>query len=431
MTAKRKIFLFTLSGSLLLGISLYLTDTYTSFFTHSADYATEADSSVVVPVEEPIIKYGIPLTGMEIREERVKRNERFIDLLAGTYMAEKVKRQISLLPKSVFDFKKIIASKKYTVISKTDSVKTAVALVYETSPVEYVVFRLQDSLTTETHLREIKTEEKSVSGEISSSLYETIDQLKISPELTNKFVDVFGWQVDFQHLQKGDRFKLIYEENSVDGQPYGIGKILGIYFQHFGHSYYAIPFDQGGGVDYFDERGNSLRKALLKYPIEFMRISSRYSLNRFHPVMGVFRPHLGTDFAAPAGTPIRSVGDGIVQEAQYTVNNGNYVKIRHNGTYSTGYLHMSKIASGMVAGASVRQGQIIGYVGSTGLATGPHLCYRFWKNGVQVDAMHVELPPSKPIENSYWKKYDDVMVFTMLKLEAIPFTVSDEAFTSR
>ncbi|MDH4058998.1 MAG: peptidoglycan DD-metalloendopeptidase family protein, partial [Cyclobacteriaceae bacterium] len=228
------------------------------------------------------------------------------------------------------------------------------------------------------------------------------------------------WQVDFQRLQEGDQFKLIYEEMQVEGNPVGIQQINGIYFSHFGNGYFAIPFDQGNGLDYFDEEGNSLRKALLKYPIEFTRISSRYSGRRFHPVQKRYKPHLGTDFAAPQGTPIRSVGDGVVLEATYKSNNGNYVKIRHNSTYATQYLHMSKIASGIKPGVRVRQGQWIGNVGSTGLATGPHVCYRFWKNGVQVDALRVELPPSEPIANSYKVQYDLKKEEVIKQLEAIP-----------
>ncbi len=334
------------------------------------------------------------------------------------------------MPKKTFDFRKIAASKKYTLISQIDSAKTAIAFVYEPNPVDYIVLHLKDSLVVESHKREIKTEDRTVTGTITSSLYETIDALNISPELTNKFVDVFGWQVDFQHLQKGDRFKLIYEENSVEGQSIGIGKILGIYFEHFNNGYYAFPFDQGDGIDYFDEEGNSLRKALLKYPIEFTRISSRYSLSRFHPVVKVFRAHLGTDFAASTGTPIRTVGDGIVVEAQYATNNGNYVKIRHNGTYTTGYLHMSKIASGIFAGAHVKQGQTIGYVGSTGLATGPHLCYRFWKNNVQVDALRVELPPSKPVAKKYVTEFEEVKKELILRLRLLPFNDAPDRLAS-
>jgi murein DD-endopeptidase MepM/ murein hydrolase activator NlpD len=186
-----------------------------------------------------------------------------------------------------------------------------------------------------------------------------------------------------------------------------------------GSELYAYPFDQGNGLDYFDEEGKSLRKALLKYPIEFTRISSRYTMNRFHPVQKRWKAHLGTDFAAPTGTPIRSVGDGLVEEAQYKSNNGNYVKVRHNATYTTQYLHMSRIASGVKAGTRVKQGQVIGYVGSTGLATGPHLCYRFWKNGVQVDALKVELPPSEPILKEKMEAFLRAIEQTKAKLDQI------------
>jgi murein DD-endopeptidase MepM/ murein hydrolase activator NlpD len=269
--------------------------------------------------------------------------------------------------------------------------------------------------------REVVTVEKNISGVIHSTLSQTIEELGISHELTNKFVDIFAWQVDFQRLQKGDKFKLIYQENQVEGTTVGITGISAVYFEHFGNDYFAFPFDQGDGIDYFDDDGKSLRKALLKYPIEFTRISSRYSGKRFHPVRKVYRAHLGTDFAAPTGTPIRSVGDGIVLEAQYKSNNGNYVKIRHNNTYTTQYLHMSRIGQGIRPGTRVRQGQTIGYVGSTGLATGPHLCYRFWKNGRQVDALKVELPPSQPIKSEFMDAFDRVKAELTTKLEAIPF----------
>lgn len=422
---------FIIGIALLLFVAVFSLFTYSTLFNRPGDYEAAIDSSKLVIIEKPVYKYGMLVNGMEVKESYVKRNQRFADLFEGSFVKPEILQQLTLLPKDVFNFKKIVSSKKYALIHKTDSLKTAVALVYEPNAVEYVIFHLKDSLIVESHEREIKTEEKSVTGVIATSLYETIEAMNISNELTNKFVDVFGWQVDFQHLQKGDRFKLIYEENSVEGLPFSIGKILGIYFEHFGHGYYAFPFDQGEGIDYFDEEGKSLRKALLKYPIEFTRISSRYSYNRFHPVAKVFRAHLGTDFAAAIGTPIRSVGDGVVLEAQYTANNGNYVKIRHNGTYTTGYLHMSKIASGIYSGTHVKQGQTIGFVGSTGLATGPHLCYRFWRNGVQVDALRVELPPSQPVAKKNWKEFDEVMVLTTLKLQSIPFENETVVATSR
>jgi murein DD-endopeptidase MepM/ murein hydrolase activator NlpD len=403
-------------------VSFFLLDNYTVLFTKSGDYAVEADSArIELEVVKPIVLYGIVVNDLHVIEDHVKRNQRFFELFDSVHVLPQVKRQLQTLSKKIFDFRKVGAHKKYTLIHEHDSLKTARALVYEPNSIDYIIFHLKDSLSVELCQREVVTVEKTISGRIESSLSETIEQLNISNELTNKFVDIFGWQVDFQRLQKGDQFKLIYEENLVEEKPISIGKILGIYFEHFDQGYYAFPFDQGDGADYFDDKGNSLRKALLKYPIEFTRISSRYSMSRFHPVVKVFRPHLGTDFAAPTGTPIRSVGDGTVQEAQYSANNGNYVKIHHNGTYTTGYLHMSKIASGVVAGTRVKQGQTIGFVGSTGLATGPHLCYRFWRNGVQIDALRVELPPSQPVKKEQLQNFDQVKDSLIKRLQLIPF----------
>jgi murein DD-endopeptidase MepM/ murein hydrolase activator NlpD len=295
--------------------------------------------------------------------------------------------------------------------------------VYEPNAIDYIIFNFDDTLRVEVCQRDITVEQRSIAGVIESSLSNTIFEMGISHELTNKFVDIFAWQVDFQRLQKGDIFKLVYEEVQVEGKSIGIRQINGIYFEHFGQAYYAIPFDQGNGLDYFDDEGKSLRKALLKYPIEFTRISSRYTGRRLHPVQKIFKAHLGTDFAAPTGTPIRSVGDGIVEEAQYKSNNGNYVKIRHNATYTTQYLHMSRIEPGIRPGVRVRQGQKIGYVGSTGLATGPHLCYRFWRNGVQVDALRVDLPASEPIKKEYAQAYEETKQQIKLMLDAIPSPV--------
>jgi len=303
-------------------------------------------------------------------------------------------------------------------------------LVYEPNPIEYIVFRFEDTLRVDVCKRDVVIQEMTVTGEIKSNLSETIEELGISHELTNKFVDIFGWQVDFARLQKGDKFKLIYEEAQVEGVSVGIKQINAIYFEHSSSPYYAFPFDQGEGVDYYDNEGKSLRKALLKYPIEFTRISSRFNLNRFHPVQKRYKPHLGTDFAAPTGTPIRSVGEGIVVEAQYKSNNGNYVKIRHNGTYTTQYLHMSRIATNIRAGMRVHQGQTIGYVGSTGLANGPHLCYRFWRNGVQVDALRVDLPASEPVKKDHMDSFTKMKDELTRKLDQIPFTTTEAPIAS-
>jgi len=376
---------------------------------------------LTMEVKEPNLLYGIEVDNYTVIEDKIKRNDRLGDILEAYNVPPNIIYQVSQLSRSIFDVRKIAPNKKYTLICDQDSLKTAKAFVYEPNQIDYIVLRFEDTLWVDVCQREVVVLEKSIAGEIQSNLSETIEELGISHELTNKFVDIFGWQVDFQRLQKGDKFKLIYEEAQVEGVSVGIKQINGIYFEHSGSPYYAFPFDQGEGIDYFDEEGKSLRKALLKYPIEFTRISSRYTMNRFHPVQKRWKAHLGTDFAAPVGTPIRSVGDGIVEEAQYKSNNGNYVKVRHNGTYTTQYLHMSRIAQGVRAGTKVKQGQTIGYVGSTGLATGPHLCYRFWRNGVQVDALRVELPPSKPVKPDYMESFDKVKQELTRKLEIIPF----------
>lgn len=390
-----------------------------SFTTENISYDTLGNVSI--QVNEPNLLYGMVIDDHLVIEDKIKRNERLGDILQSYHVPAKLINQLSLISRNVFDVRKIAPNKKYTLICNTDSLKTAKALVYEPNPIDYIIFRFGDSLSIDVCQREVVVVEKSIAGEIKTNLSETIEEMGISHELTNKFVDIFAWQVDFQRLQKGDKFKLIYEESQVEGQSVGIGKINAIYFEHYSNPYYAFPFDQGEGADYFDDEGKSLRKALLKYPIEFTRISSRYTMSRFHPVQKRWKAHLGTDFAAPVGTPIRSVGDGTVEEAQFKSNNGNYVKIRHNGTYTTQYLHMSKIADGVRAGTRVRQGQTIGYVGSTGLATGPHLCYRFWKNGVQVDALRIELPPSQPIHKESLESFEKVKLELKQKLDSIPF----------
>lgn len=375
--------------------------------------------SVSTP-QQPNTVYGIETDGYLVIEDRVKRNQFLSDIFRQYNVPAHLIRQISSLPRNVFDVRKIVSDKKLTLICYNDSLRIPKTVVYEPNATDYVIFRLDDSLSVEVCRREITVAEREISGTIYTSLFQTIAEMGITYELTNKVVDILAWQVDFQRLNRGDEIKIIYEELLAEGKSIGIGAIKGIYFNYGGRAVYAIPFDQGEGTDYFDEEGNSIRKAFLKYPIEFTRISSRYSMNRFHPVLKVNRPHLGTDFAAPTGTPVRSVGDGVVEEAGYTSNNGNYVKIRHNSTYTTQYLHLSKIAPGIHRGVSVKQGQWIGNVGSTGLATGPHLCYRFWKNGKQVDALKVELPAALPVKKEYREKFFEQKNKIVDRLNAIP-----------
>ena len=245
----------------------------------------------------------------------------------------------------------------------------------------------------------------------------------MSPALVMKLSNIYAWTIDFFRIQKGDKFKVYYEERFVENEFVGIGRIWAAKFTHQSEEFYAFYFKEEGENfgDYFDEESKTLRKAFLRAPLNFSRISSRYSKRRRHPVTGRVKPHLGTDYAAPKGTPILSTANGRIVEARYKRNNGNYVKIRHNNTYTTQYLHMSKIKSGIRPGVHVRQGDVIGYVGSTGLATGPHVCYRFWKNGQQVDPFKTSLPPSTPVKKSKRKEFEDTKLIWMEKLEAISY----------
>ena len=400
-------------------LSIPAVDRISLAYFSEGDFQPDTVARVETEIEEAVTLFGMPVNHRVVTEDHVRRDQRFVDLLSGYRIPDGAFQQLHQVPRDVFDFRKIAAQKKYFLISEPDSLRTLHALVYEVNPVDYYIFHFDDSLRIEAGHRPVEIREREVAGVIGSTLAETISVIGISPEVTNRFVDIFAWQIDFQRLQRGDRFKLWYEEQVVEEKTIGLGKILGIYFEHAGSPFYAIPFEQDGGLDYFDAEGNSLRKALLKYPIEFTRISSRFNPRRFHPVARVFRAHRGTDLAAPAGTPIRSVGDGVVLEAQYNGNNGNYVKIRHNSTYTTQYLHMSRIASGLHAGDRVGQGEVIGFVGSTGLATGPHLCYRFWKNGVQVDALRIELPPSQPVRPENFSSFEDRRLQVIRRLERI------------
>ncbi|MEL7145585.1 MAG: peptidoglycan DD-metalloendopeptidase family protein [Bacteroidota bacterium] len=377
--------------------------------------------TVVVPPPEPTVLYGIVVDSLEVIENEIKRNQNLADILLQHHVSFATINDVAIKSKEVFDVRKLNYGKKYTVLAERDSLSKATHFIYEPNPYEYVVYQLTDSVHAYKNKKEVVINEKEIAAEITSSVYEAIIAADASTLLVPKLVDVLAWQIDFFRIQKGDRFKVIYDEEVVDGKVVGIGTIKGVFFEHFGNEYYAVYYDQGGGTDYFDEKGNSLRKTFLRAPLNYSRISSRYSGRRFHPVLKRFKAHLGTDYAAPTGTPIRTVGDGIVTEARFKRANGNYVKVKHNATYTTQYLHMSKIAKGIKPGVRVRQGETIGYVGSTGLATGPHLCFRFWKSGRQVDALKVELPPSEPIKEEHKEAYLQQRSIIIEQLNGIKF----------
>lgn len=312
-----------------------------------------------------------------------------------------------LFQDSLIGVKYIRAGKPFAVfMAKNDTTKRAKIIVYQPNLVDYVVFDFRDSLRVYKKSRPTSTKLKTLTGVIvdgaslTSTIHNKIPDLGITGELTESIAGIFAWGIDFFMLQPNDKFKVIYEQKYVENEPYGIGHIKATWFEHEGEPYYAFYFEDSAKTTsgYYDETGKEMKRMFLMAPVKFSRISSGYTKRRFHPVQKRWKSHLGTDYAAPTGTPIYSTADGKIIAARYSRFNGNYVKVKHNATYTTQYLHMSKIASGIHPGVHVQQGQVIGYVGSTGLATGPHVCYRFWKNGKQVNHRALKFPASEPLK---------------------------------
>ncbi len=373
----------------------------------------------------PII-YGIPTDSLVILESVVESGATISTLLNPHNISTATIHELSAKAKEVFSVRKIRPRRKYTLLHTTDSLETAHYLIYEPNKVEYVVFNLQGTLDVTLHQLKVDIVDREMVGEIEGSLYESILKAGGSAQLVNQLADIYAWRLDLNHIQAGDTYKLIFEEKQVNGKTIESGKLKGAFIEHKGQPLYAIGFDQGNGLNYFDQDGQSFKKAFLKEPVEYSRISSRYTQRRFHPVQNRYKAHLGTDFAAPRGTPIRSVGDGVVVEATRTRGNGNYVKIKHNKTYTTQYLHMSRFAKGVRRGSRVAMGQTIGYVGSTGLSTGPHLCYRFWKNGRQVDALREKLPSAKPVDQDHMTDFMVLRETIIGRMEAMNSTTNQE-----
>lgn len=343
----------------------------------------------------PPSEYGIPMSGFVLEQGTVRSGATFGQLLGGHGVPMSTVHALVELAMPHFDVRRMRSGHPFAFIFADDTDRVPAYFVYEADAVEYVVFGLGDSLSVRTGHRPIATREKSVSVDVTGALYNDLARAGADPLLALTLSEIFAWTVDFHRIQKDDRFTVLYSEQEVDGKRYGKPRIHAARYTSGGRIRQAFHFTQAGGAQFFDEEGNSLRKAFLKAPLQYSRISSGYSARRLHPVQKVMKAHLGTDYAAPYGTPILAVGDGVVEKAGRTGGNGNYVKIRHNGTYSTQYLHMRKIL--VKQGAQVQQGDVIGEVGSTGLATGPHVCFRFWKNGVQVDHRREEFPSAEPV----------------------------------
>jgi len=384
----------------------------------------QTDSSVDIQEEIsvqiiPTTAYGIVIDSMQVFKDKVKKNQFLSDILLAYHVDYQKIDELVKCAKGVFDVRKIRAGNRYSLICSDDSLIKVNYFVYESSPTEYIVFDLRDSVHVHKGEKEIERKVKSASGVIQSSLWNAMTENETDPNLANELSEIYAWTIDFFGIQKGDAFKVIYDALYVEDEYIGIGKVYASQLNHANHAFYAYYFISDSTGDYYDDEANSMRRTFLKAPLRFKRISSRFSYSRMHPVLKRRMPHTGVDYAASTGTPVHAVGEGVVTFARYKGANGNMVKIKHNGTYTTAYLHLSKFGKGIKNGVHVKQGDVIGYVGSTGRSTGPHLDFRFYRNGKPVDPLKVKSPPAKPVDSLYLDEYRHLVEKYKWQLDSI------------
>ncbi len=370
------------------------------------------DNQTVEP--DPVVEeYGLILNDFQVVRDTVVSGDTFGGILSNHGVSQAKIYEVATTFREIFDVRRIGVGHPYVLLKSKDSLSQTQVFVYEKNRIEYAVIDFRDSLRVYQKKKPVRLVEKMASGIITSSLSETLSSQELSPYLAEGMSDIYAWTINFFQLQKGDYFKIIYDERVIsDSIPGGVDQIKAAYFSHKGEPFYAfrfMPEDQPSAVpDYYDESSNNLRRAFLKAPVKFSRISSRYNLRRRIAHYGYkVRPHKGTDFAAPVGTPILATADGVVTKAERRGGNGIYVKIKHNATYETQYLHMKKYK--VRRGQRVKQGEVIGWVGMTGNTSGPHVCYRFWKNGRQVDPFKTDLPKAEPMPQKFQKEFERLM----------------------
>lgn len=366
------------------------------------------EEAVEAEVKKTLL-YGIEADDYLIKKDTIKTGETLGKILGRYGVSPQKIDQLDKVAKPIFPLSKIRADRPYTLFLKQDSVAgdRLDYFVYEKDVIEYVVFGFQnDTITITQGEKPVTIRRQKRSSTIESSLWGAIMRDSLPYSLAAEMEEIYQWTVDFFGIQKGDNFTVIYDEKLIDSTHVGIGRIWGAKFNHAGKDVYAIPFKQDGKIQYWEYDGASLRKQLLKAPLKFSRISSGFSYSRLHPVHRVYRAHTGVDYAAPKGTPVRAVADGVVTFKGWGGGGGNTLKIKHAGNLVTGYLHLSKFASGINKGSRVSQGQLIGYVGSTGTSTGPHLDYRIWKNGTPINPLKVPQEPAEPIKKENMAQFE-------------------------
>lgn len=376
-----------------------------------AGCSSNKGADATYPEPEPVrYEFGIPIDSFRVDTGYVQNGETLGGILRRKGATGRQQTQIMLLPKKEFDVRSIRAGKEYLCFYRPDSVGEHLAFfVYRPSIRQAAVFHLEDSVHIEQIEKPVVYKEKTASVVIESSLWNAMAGNGLPTELALELSEIYAWTIDFFGLQKGDSIRVYYDEAFVDNNRIGIGRIYACHFYHARKWQEAYYFETKNIHSYFDGEGKSLRKAFLKAPLNYKRISSHFTYARMHPIHKTVRPHTGVDYAAPMGTPVVSIGDGVVIEKYYHKGGGNMVKIKHNSTYTTAYLHLSKYGAGIAVGVHVKQGQVIGYVGSTGHSTGPHLDFRVWKNGTPVDPLKMVSPPVEPVPAAYKAEFDSIV----------------------
>ena len=384
----------------------------------SATLLLTACSSEREQAKEENIIFGINADNYTLERKKVESGESWSKILGSYGIGTKKLVRLDQLTRDICPLRTIRAGAHYTTFTRQDSTSVTLDhLVYEKNIIDYVVFSfVGDSVAVREGQREVEIRRKKSSATISSSLWGAIMESKLPYSLASEMEDIYQWTVDFFGIQQGDSFTVIYDEKFIDTLSVGVGRVWGAKFTHRGKDIYAIPFEQGGKLQYWEEDGGSLRKQLLKAPLKFTRISSKFSHARLHPVTKKVRPHHGVDYAAPIGTPVRAVADGTVTVMTRKKADGNILKIKHPGNLSSGYLHLRNFAKGMKVGARVSQGQVIGYVGSTGYSTGPHLDFRLWKGGTPINPLNVPQKPTEPISKENKEKFEQVKARVIAEL---------------
>lgn len=372
---------------------------------------TNEEEIIVPKAKSKLVEFGFNIHDYNIVNDTIKLGDTFGSLLEKQNLDGRKDYDIVAKVKDTFDVRSIRIGKPFTILRSKDRTNKIQVLIYQPDRLNFYVIDFRDSIIVYKKAKPLTFKTRTIAGALNGSLSETLQNLKVDPALAPRIAKIYAWSIDFFKLKKGDKFALKFTERYINDTIYdGVDSLKAAFFEYKGKKVYAFPFAPDANIkkqQYFDEEGKTLKNFFLKAPLKFVNITSRFAKNRFHPVQLIWKAHKGTDYAAPTGTPIMTTAAGVVEQAGFTTGNGNFVKVKHDKTYSTQYLHMSKIL--VRRGQRVTQGQVIGQVGSTGLATGPHVCYRFWRNGVQVDALRLNLPTSTPMDSKYRQKYMEYM----------------------